>query len=221
MNKLSRLGLLVVGGLFLAFVTGCHGGPTGSNSIPSTVGAGTAPQAMSPETSPIRVSCKVPIDLPVGKDVICRFNETGYDGKITIDNDLNGVAAVRPSSAKAGDPFVVHGLKPGSGTFAASDDMRHSLNVSVTVPAEPVESSCGQSIRIHILGIVTCQFSEDGGYNGMFKIDASHLSGIATVSPQSGDSHTQFTVTGILEGGGYFVVTGDRSLRVHVQVTTP
>lgn len=220
MNTLSKLGLLVVSGLFLALVTGCQGGSSGSSTIPSTVGAGTAPQPLSPQDSPIRASCTVPIVEHVGQDVICRFNENGYQGMMTIDDDLNGIAAVRPHIAKVGDPFVVHGLKPGSGSFAVSDSMRHILSVSVTVPAEPVESSCGQSIRIHILGFVTCQFSEDF-YNGTFKLDTSHLSGIATVSPQQGDEHTQFTVTGILEGGGYFTVTGDRSIRIHVQVTTP
>jgi hypothetical protein len=211
---------LLVAGLFIAFVTGCHGAPIGSSAIPSTGNATESSPAMVPDASPIHASCKVPITVGAGKEVICRFTETGYHDTMTIEDHLNGIAVVRPHQAMAGDPFIVHGVTPGSGSFDVVDKMKNSLTVSVTVPAEPVQSSCGRSIRIHILGIVTCQFHEDG-YDGMFTIDPSHLSGIATVSPLSGDRHTQFTVTGILEGGGYLIVTGARSLRVRVQVTTP
>ncbi|MGA8535311.1 MAG: hypothetical protein WB615_14485 [Candidatus Tumulicola sp.] len=218
MNRISGPGL-VVAGFFLAFAAGCHGAPVGSNAIPNAAG-GMVPPALIPDTSPIHASCHVPITVSVGHEVICRFNEPGYDGIITIEDRLNGAAVVRPHSAKAGDPFIVRGVHPGSGAFYAHDSMHHSLKVDVTVPPEPVVSSCGHSIRIHILGILRCQFHEEG-YDGNFTIDPSHLSGIATISPESGDKHTQFTVTGIVEGGGYFIVTGVRSLRVHVQVTTP
>lgn len=207
-------------------LSACHGtSQSGSGYVPSAAQQNSqiAPQSsagiMSPASSAIHASCKTPIRVGLDKDKTCHFNETGYKGQFTITENLGGVAVVRPHQGNSDTPFIVRGLAPGTGTFDVSDSQGNKLHVSVTVPQQPIVSSCGRKIQIHILGIVTCQFHELG-YDGQFTIE-SHLNGIASVSPDHGDKHTQFTVTGLVEGGGYFIVHGARNLRVQVLVTTP
>ena len=54
MNRISGLGL-VVAGLFLAFVTGCHGAPVGSNAIPNAAGGMVPAASNSRKVTAIRV----------------------------------------------------------------------------------------------------------------------------------------------------------------------
>ncbi len=84
----------------------------------------------------------------------------------------------------------------------------------------PVHSSCGNHVRIVVLGIVDCRFTQMGNHGGAVNIDTSHLMGLATVSPTSGTTKTDFLVTGVLSGQGYFIVeTQTRKLRVVVSVS--
>jgi hypothetical protein len=84
----------------------------------------------------------------------------------------------------------------------------------------PVQSSCGNHVRIVVLGVVDCRFTQMGNHGGTVTIDTSHLMGLATVSPTSGTTKTDFLVTGVLSGQGYFIVaTQTRKLRVVVSVS--
>jgi hypothetical protein len=84
----------------------------------------------------------------------------------------------------------------------------------------PVHSSCGNHVRIVVLGIVDCRFTQMGNHGGTVNIDTSHLMGLATVSPTSGTTKTDFVVTGVLSGQGYFIVeTQTRKMRVVVSVS--
>jgi hypothetical protein len=202
----------------LVAVAACHGA---TQSLPqqSTQVAPAPGINLVANASAIGATCKTPIKVGVDKDKTCHFTETGYKGTFTIDQNLGGVAVVRPRTGDRNTQFIVRGQSPGTGNFTVKDTGGHSLQVNVTVPQQPVISTCGRKIQIQIAGIVTCQFHEMG-YDGEFTID-SHLNGIASVSPDHGDKHTQFTVLGLVEGGGYFIVHGGRNLRVRVLVTTP
>jgi hypothetical protein len=84
----------------------------------------------------------------------------------------------------------------------------------------PVESSCGNHVRIIVAGILDCRFTQDGNHGGTVNIDTSHLMGIATVTPTSGTTKTDFEVIGVLSGQGYFIVeTQTRKMRVVVSVS--
>jgi hypothetical protein len=221
---INRQSMLIVAGLvaMLSGMTACHGSaPGNSGYVPASAPAlpGLA-QPAGQASSPIHASCKTPIKVGIQKDKTCHFNETGYKGAFSIVKNLNEIAAVRPNKGTDKIPFVIRGLKPGSGTFDVKDSQGNALHVSVTVPDAAIKSSCGKKINIHLLGVVTCQFSEVGFEDGTYTIDSSHLSGFASITPGQGTRQTQFTVTGLVEGGGYFIVHGARNLRVQVLVTT-
>jgi hypothetical protein len=84
----------------------------------------------------------------------------------------------------------------------------------------PVHSSCGNHVRIIVAGIVDCRFTQAGNHGGSVNIVTSHLMGVATVTPTSGTTKTDFEVVGVLSGQGYFIVeTQTRKLRVVVSVS--
>ena len=220
MRKLLHASIATAISVAVFSLTACHGNATpGQGYVPAPVAQPAVPQgAVRSQASPINASCKTPITVGQAKDKSCHFTEVGYKGEISIDDHLGGVAVVRPHQGTKETPFIVRGLTPGDGYFTVKDAMGHALRVGVTVPQAAIVSTCGRKIDIQIAGIVTCQFHEPG-YDGQFTID-SHLQGIASVSPMTGNKTTQFTVLGLLEGGGYFIVHGARNLRVHVEVTT-
>ncbi|MBV8371901.1 MAG: hypothetical protein JOY69_01450 [Candidatus Eremiobacteraeota bacterium] len=118
----------------------------------------------------------------------------------------------------AAQPVAGTAAQPMSSTFplAATDEIVNPDHYP------PVQSSCGNHIRIVIAGFVDCRFTQQGNHGGSVKIDTSHLMGLATVSPTSGTTKTDFIVTGVLSGQGYFIVeTQTRKMRVVVTVSLP
>jgi hypothetical protein len=81
-------------------------------------------------------------------------------------------------------------------------------------------SSCGDHIKIVILGIMECRFHESN-YNGKFNI-TNDTNGLIGISPNSGDKGTTFTITGLVLGSGYFLVEDKNGtkLKVYVKVIT-
>jgi hypothetical protein len=81
-------------------------------------------------------------------------------------------------------------------------------------------SSCGQHIKIVLLGIQDCRFHESG-YDGVFNI-TNDTNGLIGISPTSGGKTTTFTITGLLLGSGYFLVedSNGTKLKVYVKVIT-
>jgi hypothetical protein len=130
-----------------------------------------------------------------------------------------GVALLAGCSG-GGSPSMAPGVpatnaQPASAVFpsAASETM-------IPNHFPPVHSSCGNHVRIVVLGIVDCRFTQTGNHGGTVNIDTSHLMGLATVSPTSGTTKTDFLVTGVLSGQGYFIVeTQTRKMRVVVSVS--
>ena len=78
-------------------------------------------------------------------------------------------------------------------------------------------SSCGHRVRIVLAGIVTCRFHEVGDPNATFKLkDDTH--GLILISPLTGNSTTNFTITGLVIGSGHFTVHAGRPARLVVRV---
>ena len=130
-----------------------------------------------------------------------------------------GVALLAGCSG-GGTPSVAPGV-PATNAQQASPIFQ-SAETDVLNPDHnpPVESSCGNHVRIVVLGVVDCRFTQMGNHGGTVTIDTSHLMGLATVSPTSGTTKTDFLVTGVLSGQGYFIVaTQTRKLRVVVSVS--
>jgi hypothetical protein len=82
-----------------------------------------------------------------------------------------------------------------------------------------IVSSCGDHIKIVVLGILECKFHESG-YTGTFNI-TNNTNGLVGISPNSGDKDTTFTITALLVGSGYFLVEDKNGtkLKVFVKVT--
>jgi len=111
-------------------------------------------------------------------------------------------------------PNATQGFAPyGPYTTAAANGDAASVN------NDAIKSSCGDKIHIVVAGIVDCKFREHG-YGGMFTL-RDHTNGLIAISPLKGDRTTKFTITGVLVGRGYFVVTDTHrnKLRVRVRVT--
>lgn len=77
-------------------------------------------------------------------------------------------------------------------------------------------SSCGQHIKIVLLGIMNCRFHESG-YSGNFTV-TNDANGLIGISPNSGDKGTTFTITGLLLGSGYFLVQDSNGTKLKVFV---
>jgi hypothetical protein len=82
-----------------------------------------------------------------------------------------------------------------------------------------IVSSCGDHIRVVVLGIVECKFHENG-YTGNFNI-TNETKGLVAISPTTGDKETVFTITALLVGSGHFLVEDTKAtkLKVFVHVT--
>lgn len=120
----------------------------------------------------------------------------------------------------SGSPSAVPGV-PAAGAQSASPAFQ-PVAPDTVIPDHfpPLHSSCGNHVRIVILGFVDCRFTQPGNHGGTVNIDTSHLMGLATVSPTSGTTKTDFIVTGVLSGQGYFIVeTQTRKMRVVVSVS--
>jgi hypothetical protein len=224
--------ILIVAGLVavLSGLAACHG-PTqsGSGYVPTPAlqqqnAAVPLPRDViganvGNDKSPISSTCGTEVDVSPHRHAVCRFIERGTSETFTITSHLAPHAVINPDEGTKQTRFTIRGLSPGTGDFVVQDSHKNSLTVSVVVGDGNVLSSCGDNIQIKIAGIVNCQFSETG-FHGTYVID-SHLNGIASVSPNKGTHKTQFTVLGLVVGGGYFVVHGapGLSLKVHVSVT--
>jgi hypothetical protein len=79
-----------------------------------------------------------------------------------------------------------------------------------------IVSSCGQHIKIVLLGIVQCRFHEQG-YSGSFNI-TNNTNGLIGITPMTGDKKTVFTVTGLLLGSGNFLVEDGNGVKLKVNV---
>jgi hypothetical protein len=79
-----------------------------------------------------------------------------------------------------------------------------------------IVSSCGDHIKIVVLGIVECKFHESG-YNSTFNI-TNNTNGLIGISPNSGDKDTTFTITALLVGSGYFLVEDKNGTKLKVFV---
>jgi hypothetical protein len=82
-----------------------------------------------------------------------------------------------------------------------------------------IVSSCGDHIKIVVLGILECKFHESG-YTSTFNI-TNKTNGLVGISPNSGDKDTTFTISALLVGSGYFLVEDKNGtkLKVFVKVT--
>ncbi|HEY3675584.1 MAG TPA: hypothetical protein VGK84_06290 [Candidatus Tumulicola sp.] len=82
-----------------------------------------------------------------------------------------------------------------------------------------IVSSCGDHVKIVVLGILECKFHESG-YTSNFNI-TNDTNGLVGISPNSGDKGTTFTITALLVGSGYFLVEDKNGtkLKVFVKVT--
>jgi hypothetical protein len=122
-----------------------------------------------------------------------------------------------------------HGGSSGTSSYVpASSDVAAPQGSGVAldnvVPdrktSQPIFSSCGDHVRIIVLGTVGCKFRERGYGNGELRIH-NDTNGIVLVSPSSGKSGTTFTITGAVKGGGHFMVVSKyRSYEVHVTVSS-
>ena len=120
-----------------------------------------------------------------------------------------GPAAAQPATAAQSAAAA----EQMASTFQSED------NIMTPDHYPPVKSSCGNHVRILIAGFVDCRFTQQGNHGGSVNIDTSHLVGVATVSPTSGTTKTDFIVTGVVSGMGYFIVaTQTRKMRVVVSV---
>ena len=82
-----------------------------------------------------------------------------------------------------------------------------------------IVSSCGDRVRIVVLGILDCKFKEAGYGDGVFTLK-NNTKGIIVITPMSGTKATTFTILGAVIGSGSFTVTDTKnhSLRVRVKV---
>jgi|SRR5579863_3395573 len=83
-----------------------------------------------------------------------------------------------------------------------------------------IKSNCGHALHIVIAGIVNCRFRERGYGDGTFAVTDKEQ-GIITVSPQSGDRTTVFTILGLVAGSGHLVWKDSkgRQFKMAVRVT--
>jgi hypothetical protein len=128
-----------------------------------------------------------------------------------------GLAALSLSLAACHSSSSGSYVPPSSGVSAPQADLRVS-------PAHEehgeITSSCGNHIRIKVAGILNCRFWE-AGYGKATLTLQDHTNGLILISPKTGTRHTNFTITGVLVGSGYFVVQGaaGSSLKVTVKVS--
>src|SRR5579864_3859465 len=77
-------------------------------------------------------------------------------------------SAVPGAPAPAAQPAI--GTQPASSIDASAiDDLMNPEHYP------PVQSSCGNHVRIVIAGFVDCRFTQKGNHGGSVKIDTSHL----------------------------------------------
>ncbi|HEV3090008.1 MAG TPA: hypothetical protein VGX91_01045 [Candidatus Cybelea sp.] len=95
-----------------------------------------------------------------------------------------------------------------NGAGAALPDKKHRR--------DEIISSCGDHLRIVLLGVVDCKFREKR-QDAKFTIsDRTH--GIVVVSPSKGTSGTTFTILGAIVGSAAFTVKDARGNRIVMRV---
>ena len=116
-----------------------------------------------------------------------------------------------------------HGASPSGTPFVPQSSAgSQSLPLDISPDHGPrgvIVSSCGTHIRIKVAGILNCRFREYGYRDGAFRLD-NDTHGLVLISPDSGNKHTTFTITGLVVGSGFFTVSDSmhHHLKVHVRV---
>jgi hypothetical protein len=116
-----------------------------------------------------------------------------------------------------------HGQSPGGAAYVPASTS--ALPVSQVGPLDrdkkvDIESTCGHRLHIVIAAVVDCKFHEKGYGAGLFTV-SNDVNGIVTVSPQSGDRRTVFTILGALVGTGHLTWKDSKGneFKITVKVT--
>ena len=138
--------------------------------------------------------------------------ETGYTGVFTIDASLcSGIATVSPASS-TGSFTVTPVASGGPCNLSITDDHGSTAaQVSVTVgPFGPVSPNPA-NIDLTVGGSSSSFSVSEMNYTGNFTINTSSCgsNSIASVTPASGNSSTNFSVSPVAEGNCKLVVTDD------------
>jgi hypothetical protein len=123
-----------------------------------------------------------------------------------------GVLALSAAGCQGGTPSTAQYMPTSTGAPAA-------LTSGIAIPDKKkskIVSSCGQHIKIVLLGILDCRFHEPG-YSGSFTI-TNNTDGLISISPTTGDKKTIFTVTGLLLGSGNFKVEDSHGVKLKIFV---
>lgn len=114
------------------------------------------------------------------------------------------------------------GYVPSSTTVLPASQMGEGLQPANDKNKEDIDikSNCGHALHIVIAGIVNCRFREKEYGDGTFAVTDKEQ-GIISVSPQSGDRTTVFTIAGLIVGSGHLVWKDSkgRQFKMAVRVT--
>src|ERR1700744_1472137 len=105
-----------------------------------------------------------------------------------------GVLAIAAAGCQGGAPSNAAYMPTSTGAAPAISTSGMALPDKKNKPK--IVSSCGQHIKIVLLGIVDCRFHEQG-YSGSFTI-TNNTNGLIGITPMTGDKKTTFTITGLL-----------------------
>jgi hypothetical protein len=217
-------------------------GPTASLSVegnPGTLGGGTCQFAVAGEagvsSSPVNVTVgpfgavtPTPASLTftdVGAGAAQTFTvaESGYTGVFTVSaNACAGVATVSPQSGTSATTFTVTPVAAGGPCdLVVADDHGQSANVTVTVGPFGSLTVNPSSLSLAVGGASQSFTASETGYSGTISVDQKSCAtnNVASVSPTSGTSGTQFTVSpGANAGNCKVVVTDDHGGTANVLV---
>ncbi len=217
-------------------------GPTASISVegdPATTSGGTCQftveDSLGETSAPVSVTVgpfgavtPTPASLTfVGAGAAQTFTvaESGYTGVFTVSaNACTGVATVSPSSGTSAMTFTVTPVAAGGPcNLAIADDHGQSANVSVTVGPFGSLTVNPSSLSLTVSGASqSFTASETGtGYSGTINVDQTSCAtnNVASVSPASGTSGTQFIVSpGTSAGNCKLGITDDHGGTANVLV---
>lgn len=130
-------------------------------------------------------------------------SEANYPGLIG-QTGCAGVATVSPGSGSSPVTFTVTPVAAGTCTITVTDDHGGSVPVSITVGPFGAVTPSPSSLTFTDVGSANNQtfMVSESGYTGTFMIDGSPCAGAATVSPNTGNSGTTFTVTPVNSTAG-------------------
>ncbi|MBC5806716.1 MAG: hypothetical protein ACR2KS_05905 [Candidatus Eremiobacter antarcticus] len=195
------LGLAALGAL-----AGGHGGGGGGGGGPSVQPTFVPPPSPTPTPTPAPGSVVVTpstlsfSDVGSGSAKTFTVSEANYTGSFTVDASSctgGGTATVSPTSGSSSTTFTVTPQGAGSCTITVSGSPGQSAPVTVNVGPFGAVAPSSTVLNFGDVGAGAAQtFTvSESGYTGGFSIDASQCAGAATVSPQSGNAGTTFTVT--------------------------